>query len=233
MKKLIAVLLVAVMCFSLVACGGETPNTDDNSEQEQQTQNGNNEPEVTNPDVSEPDNTEPENTEPQYETVEITIDNWQEYFEIIPYVEVDTNAFDEYDDVNPYYTFALKETFRGHVVDCDLAVEVTGSFARLFKCELDLNTNQAVFTPYSESDYEVFDDNYRFRYDYYYQPERTDATTFEVNGSNDGEITSEEFFQLGRYSDFVVNEEKTLLTMAFGSYMNIEVTRIQGTLTLK
>ena len=69
MKKLLALLLAAVMCFSLAACGGEeTPNTDDSSAQEQQVQNENNEPEGTAPDVSEPENTEPENTEPEETT---------------------------------------------------------------------------------------------------------------------------------------------------------------------
>ena len=39
MKKWIALLLAAVMCFSLVACGGrETPNTDNNSGTQQNEQ---------------------------------------------------------------------------------------------------------------------------------------------------------------------------------------------------
>ena len=42
MKKLLALLLAAAMCFSLVACGGgETPNTDDNSSMQQETENNN------------------------------------------------------------------------------------------------------------------------------------------------------------------------------------------------
>ena len=41
MKKLLALLLAAVMCLSLVACGGgETPNTDDNSGTEQGAESG-------------------------------------------------------------------------------------------------------------------------------------------------------------------------------------------------
>lgn len=70
MKKILALLLVAVMCLSLTACGGgeETPNTDDSSAQEQQLQNDNNEPEGTTSDVTEPENTEPENTESEETT---------------------------------------------------------------------------------------------------------------------------------------------------------------------
>lgn len=126
MKKLIALLLVAVMCFSLVACGGgETPNTDDNSAQEQQTQNGNNEPEVTEPDNTEPDNTEPENTEPQYATVEITLDNWQDYFEFCEYTVFLDNAFGEFDCFYICWSLAAKD---GLIVDennSDIAIEYT------------------------------------------------------------------------------------------------------------
>ena len=70
MKKILALLLAAVMCLSLTACGGgeETPNTDDSSAQEQQLQNDNNEPEGTTSDVTEPENTEPENTESEETT---------------------------------------------------------------------------------------------------------------------------------------------------------------------
>ena len=69
MKKLLALLLAAVMCFSFVACGGgETLNTDDNSTQEQQAQNDSNEPESTGTESTGAENTEPENTEPEETT---------------------------------------------------------------------------------------------------------------------------------------------------------------------
>ena len=42
MKKIVALLLAAVMCLSLVACGsGETPNTNDNSGMQQETESNN------------------------------------------------------------------------------------------------------------------------------------------------------------------------------------------------
>lgn len=60
MKKLLSLLLAAVVCVSLVACGGKTPNTGDSSTQEQQVQNDNNEPESTEPEnkVTADDNTQ-------------------------------------------------------------------------------------------------------------------------------------------------------------------------------
>lgn len=71
MKKILALLLAAVMCFSLVACGGgETPNTDDNSTQEQQAQNDSNEPESTGTESTEPEKTEPEETTNPTENLE-------------------------------------------------------------------------------------------------------------------------------------------------------------------
>ena len=57
MKKTIALLMVLALCLSLCACGG-----------------GNNVPETIET---------PTTTEPQYEIVEITMDNWQEYFEFV------------------------------------------------------------------------------------------------------------------------------------------------------
>lgn len=66
--------LALVLCLSLCACGGgnETPETTDAAT----------EPTPTTPPTTE--TTAPAETEPQYETVEITIDNWQEYFELTP-----------------------------------------------------------------------------------------------------------------------------------------------------
>ena len=126
MKKILALLLAAIMCFSLVACGGlETPNTDDNSTQEQQAQNGNDEPEVTDPDISEPDNTEtePENTEPQYVTVEITTTNWQDYFEVEEYYLFRENGFGEFQSLDIYYLLVSKDGFIPDFASCNVTME--------------------------------------------------------------------------------------------------------------
>ena len=77
MKKLLALLLAAIMCFSLVACGGGTPNTDDSSTQQNEAQQ-----EAANNEDTD-SSTETENNEPQSETVELTLENWNEYFEIV------------------------------------------------------------------------------------------------------------------------------------------------------
>lgn len=119
MKKLIALLLAAVMCLSLVACGGgETPSIDNNSTQEQQTQNDNNEPESTGTEIA-----EPENTEPQYEIVEITLDNWQEYFELREYYEFKENAFGEFDRANTKYTLVIKDGIDIEASESNVVIE--------------------------------------------------------------------------------------------------------------
>lgn len=91
MKKMLALLLAAVMCFALVACGeGETPNTNDNSSTEQ--------------------------------TIEITLDNWQEYLEINQYLSVcyHPNAFDEAvgePTLTYYIILETKEEYSNYMVD--------------------------------------------------------------------------------------------------------------------
>ena len=57
------------------------------------------------------ENTEPENTEPQYTTVELTLENWDTYFEVVAIPVFTKNAFGEYDKFDLVYDFQLKETY--------------------------------------------------------------------------------------------------------------------------
>lgn len=62
----------------------------------------------------EPENTEskstaPENPEPQYEAVDITIDNWQNYFELYAKNNFAKNAFGEFDMWHCDCYFVLKD----------------------------------------------------------------------------------------------------------------------------
>ena len=107
MKKLTALLLALVMCLSLAACSIDKTEADTDHSQKQKTENAQqdgkqteNELDETEPDESEPDETEPAETEPQERTVEITLDNWQDYLEINQYLSVfyNTNSFDEVTD---------------------------------------------------------------------------------------------------------------------------------------
>lgn len=77
MKKLLALLLAAVMCLSLAACGKKT------------------------------------------ETIEITTDNWQEYFELQYTDTWSLNAFNEYDDVKRDVILVVKEEYASRLADND------------------------------------------------------------------------------------------------------------------
>jgi hypothetical protein len=90
MKKLLA-LLLAVMCFSLGACGGEKDTA---------------------------------TIEPQYETVEITPDNWQDYFEVRSESFVFTeNNFGEVSDIEVEIYLMTKDGIVCDISNCDIAVE--------------------------------------------------------------------------------------------------------------
>ena len=119
MKKTIALLLALVMGLSLFACGGgnDTPET---------TEAPATEPSVTAPPPTIPPITEsiaPTETEPQYTTVEITMENWQDYFEYSRTVSPRMNAFDEVETLCPVMKFHLKDEWASITTDMDVALE--------------------------------------------------------------------------------------------------------------
>ena len=97
MKKLIALLLCAVMCLSFVAC-----------------------------DYSLTDNTTTKN-ELQYEIVEITLDNWQDYFELCTHHEFEENGFGEFEMVTTYYTLVSKSGIVFDINKSEVTVELTAN----------------------------------------------------------------------------------------------------------
>ena len=150
MKKIVMLLLAAVMCFSLVACdiGIETPNTNVNDGMQQNA--GQQETTPT-------DSTETENTEPQYETVELTLENWNEYFEIVDQLEIARNEFGEvwrvqvgfYLQLKPAYSdkcicsndFALKIEWKQGYVDGTVNLE-----DETYEITQDFSTVDPVYT---------------------------------------------------------------------------------------
>ena len=141
MKKLIALLLAVIMCLSLCACGNNselekyekyetlinymeaedyesalaemikisenTGNADTQEDNEQED--------------GEPEDTQPSEAEPVEHTVEITLDNWQDYLEINQYLGVSyaTNSFDEVTDtyLKLYTILELKEEYSNVEMD--------------------------------------------------------------------------------------------------------------------
>lgn len=112
MKKIIALLLAVVMCFSLVACAQE--------------------------------DTQQNEVEPQEETIEITIDNWQNYLEIKEYFDFyyGKNEFGEPVEAYPnfYVLLTFKEEYRDYSYS-DFAVEFNADY-----CAKDVVYNYDDFT---------------------------------------------------------------------------------------
>lgn len=138
MKKLLALLLAALMCLSLAACGDEDVSQrtlrrykekieeleEQIRQQEetiadltQQLQGKDDAPAVEQPEepakpAPTPAPEEPATpVQPQYEEIAITLDNWETYFEITLEPTFYRNAFDEvYRLALPYY-FKLKDEY--------------------------------------------------------------------------------------------------------------------------
>lgn len=194
MKKIISLLLVTMMCISLCACGGSGDSS---------TGNG--------------------GIFKEKKEIEITMDNWQEYFEIkydIETVELQKNAFDEIEDVqlrNSGTKFCLKEEYIDSFVNADIAVEI--------------NTNQAVATlikyNFESKTYEIIEcleDNgstpfYEMVYNCSNKTHMKEVTDFE------GELAR----NMTEFDRLEENDVYIYILM----YPNSEVTRIQGKLVIK
>ncbi len=64
--------------------------------------------------------------DPEVETVEITIDNWAEYLEVVPCIERTMNVFDEIEDIHLSHTVRLNETYADSAVVEDAAAWLNG-----------------------------------------------------------------------------------------------------------
>lgn len=139
MKKTIALLLALVLCLSLCACGGgnDTPETT-----EAPTKPAPTEPAPTEPAPTTPPTTEaftPTETEPQYTTVEITMENWENYFEYNLTVSPRMNAFGEVETLCPVMRFHLKDEWASITTDIDVALEynATDTYSCMFSYNID------------------------------------------------------------------------------------------------
>lgn len=141
MKKIIVLLLVVVMCFSLVACGGNSEEmtkyekydtlinyleaedyesaleemiklSQQSSDNKEDNGNANNDNDV--------DSTQTVTTE----TIELTVDNWKDFFELQVKPEYRLNAFGEVETVVLSQYLVFKEEYAGRVTCNDVAIEM-------------------------------------------------------------------------------------------------------------
>lgn len=140
MKKTISLLLALVLCLSLCACGNakemkaeETElkyNDYDKAMNEGALPFGDNEQSSHDESSSPTENNASVEAEPEKQVIEITMDNWQEYFEIRQYVTcgyIGTNDFGEVKKVSYDFItlFTLKEEYAEKIdpYESEIAIE--------------------------------------------------------------------------------------------------------------
>lgn len=79
-----------------------------------------------------------------YELVEITLDNWQEYFEVRPIYHILENGFGEFEEIVVYCCFINKEGINIDVYNSDVTIECTYSFCST-PYTVDFESGQVTF----------------------------------------------------------------------------------------
>ena len=218
MKKWIALLLAAVLCLSLAACGNGKTEDNSGTSQEQTTNN------------SPQDTDEPSNAELTEQTVEITLDNWQEYFEFRPVVYESKDSYNEITGMQVIYKFLPKEAIAENIVDVgedDERIVFDVQYIDPYECiyRYDLNTQKLTIgeftegsSSYSEGDLLPSYDwsgTYDSWYDAGYFPKDGYRVIMEPLNVRD----------TGTIKDNIIE--------AYGyAFSTVEITRIKGTITI-
>lgn len=208
MKKLIALLLAAVLCLSLAACGNGKTEDNSGTSQGQTTDNS-----------------------PQEQTIEITLDNWKEYFEFRTVASVNKDSYNEITGMYVYYKFFPKETIAENIV----AVEENGDDRIVFDVQYidpyaciyryDLNTQELTIeeftegsSPYSADDLLPSEDK-SGTYDSWYNAGYFPEDGYQVIAT-----------PLTEYRDCTIKDN---IIECYGyAISSAEITRIKGTITI-
>ena len=149
MKKFLAILSVAVMSFSLVACGGPTndknkPQTNESGSQQETEVNNTTQKETENTD--EKNEFKRETTEDGYiviskkefasyiTKVELTTENWKEYIDITEITEEERNGFGEIEKSNTFTGCTFKNVAACYFDDVAIDFKITETGESLY-CE--------------------------------------------------------------------------------------------------
>ena len=223
MKKRIALLLAAVLCVSLAACGEKGGETGADGSQEQPAASA-----ASAASAQDADGTG--GTEPQKQTIEITLDNWQEYFEFRPVVYEKKDSYNELTGMRVYYMFLPKEAIADNIVgvgeDDDrivFDVQYIDPYACIYR--YDLNTKKLTVGEFAEDS----------------SPYRADdlLPSYDESGTYDSCIDPGYFptdgymvitFPLNKYMDCTVKDN---IMESYGyAISSVEITRIKGTFTI-
>ncbi|MDD5953849.1 MAG: hypothetical protein PUD38_01470, partial [Firmicutes bacterium] len=143
MKKMIALLLAAVLCLSLTACGDSKTEENSGTVQGQTT-------------ADSPQDTDASSSaELTEQTVEITLDNWQDYFEFRPDVHVLKDSYNEITGMQVIFKFFPKEAVAENIVDVgedDERIVFDAQYIDPYACvySYDLNTQKLTIGEYTE-----------------------------------------------------------------------------------
>ena len=216
MKKIIAVVLVFVMCLSFVACNKATKTEECERCEKYENLIGlleNEEYEEAINEISKlAENTTAESQE-STEIINITMDNWQKYFEVKHWVStVSKNDFDEIIGFFPAYALILKDEWQNKIVDSDIQIEYscTGGYEKWFS--YNIKTQELVEGElYSTDTKDLIKETQSWDYSSTNKPGiKFVSTTLPDTFSIDGDIAK---------------------IVACG-YSNTEIHRIQGSLTV-
>ena len=192
MKKRIVVFLASLMCISLCACGG-TESTGGNNANTQKEESGG------------LFKTEKE--------IEITMDNWQEYFEEKEVLSLKYNAFDEIEDICFYKILALKE---GITIDP-------------YKSNVAIEANTHIEHYYVNIDTDTWDFEFEERKGDFEHAPTSKIKEFFTHTYEQGEYYSVEFYTVAE--NYVGTEKETERTFVERYFID-EIIRIKGTLTV-
>ena len=197
MKKKLVLLLATLMCISLCACGGSETSSGNNTDTKTEENGGS---------LSQGEEKE----------VEITMDNWQEYFEEKDVLSVKYNSFDEIEDIYFYKILTLKEGISVDPYKSDIAVEANIHYEQYY-VNIDTNTWEFNFEEkkgdfeYSSSEIEEFCLN-----------------TYK-QGDNEKKYYSVQFCRFG--DNMVMTDKETQTTYVERVFID-DITRIKGTLCI-
>ena len=205
MKKKVVLILATLMCISLCACGGSEEISKDSTGIKIEN----------NIDVNKDTKTEESsNTSLLKKEIEITLDNWQEYFEEKDVLGVEYNAFDEIEDIYFYKNLTLKEGISIDTYESNIAVEANVHYEQYY-VNIDTNTWEFSFEEkrgefeYSSSKIEEFRS-------YIYK-----------QGDSEKKYYSAQFCRFG--DNMVMTDKETQTTYVERVFID-EITRIKGTL---
>ena len=215
MKKILALLLAAVMCFSLVACGGtdtgsnnELQTTESGTQQENEDNAAeNNEAAPVVQENSEQQTSE--NNTPNIVEIELTVENFDTYFELVEVPIFSENEFGETDEMDLYQYYLVREEY--NVSDMtDFAIEYSCVWGRK-DCEVDF-TNLT----YTLSDFKDTTPPANVMTDRFYDIEVNDQERFGFSIDGSGKSVKKSYGSIGE----------------FGYSVDFEILRVKGTLFL-